>query len=255
MKAEVSAPLAAESSSRSGGPLKVEPPEEKENIKVARGGPSSAASASGARPSSPSSACAVEACEAASKSKGAGDESKGEGAAEAEKPNFEPSGLLAAETNMINGIVVKYSLPPDSRMPMDRWRLYVFKRDPGVDQATQEPTSILHVHRQERYIFGKEIRVVDVPLRHPTISKQHAVLQYRKRNDAVIPYIIDLESTNGTYLNGSKVEPARYYELRAGDIMRFGKSTREFVIIHTGSVEAPQISISDYLEEKERAKA
>jgi pSer/pThr/pTyr-binding forkhead associated (FHA) protein len=27
------------------------------------------------------------------------------------------------------------------------------------------------------------------------------------------PYIIDLESANGTFINGEKIEPAKYYEL------------------------------------------
>jgi smad nuclear-interacting protein 1 len=29
----------------------------------------------------------------------------------------------------------------------------------------------------------------------------------------VKPYIIDLESTNKTFLNGEAIEPAKYYEL------------------------------------------
>jgi len=31
------------------------------------------------------------------------------------------------------------------------------------------------------------------------------------------PFIIDLESTNGTLVNDEKVPTARFYELRAGD--------------------------------------
>lgn len=35
------------------------------------------------------------------------------------------------------------------------------------------------------------------------------------------PFIIDLESTNGTHVNDEVVPPSRYYELRASD----GRST------------------------------
>ena len=28
------------------------------------------------------------------------------------------------------------------------------------------------------------------------------------------PYVIDLESTNGTYVNNQRIESARYYELK-----------------------------------------
>ena len=30
------------------------------------------------------------------------------------------------------------------------------------------------------------------------------------------PYIIDLESTNGTYVNNNRIDTARYYELKEG---------------------------------------
>ena len=42
---------------------------------------------------------------------------------------------------------------------------------------------------------------------------------------------MDLESTNKTMLNGEVVEPARYYELRDKDVLRFGESTRDYVIM------------------------
>lgn len=45
------------------------------------------------------------------------------------------------------------------------------------------------------------------------------------------PYLMDLESTNGTYLNGKKIEPARYYELIDQDVLKFGNSDREYVLI------------------------
>jgi len=48
------------------------------------------------------------------------------------KPNFKPSGLLAAETNTVKGAdgtstVLKYNEPPEARKPSVGWRLYVFK--------------------------------------------------------------------------------------------------------------------------------
>lgn len=45
------------------------------------------------------------------------------------------------------------------------------------------------------------------------------------------PYIIDLESINGTYLNNQRVEPRRFYELKEKDVLKFGFSTREYVIL------------------------
>lgn len=48
------------------------------------------------------------------------------------KPNFAPSGLLAAATNTVKAAdgtstVLKYNEPPEARKPILGWRLYVFK--------------------------------------------------------------------------------------------------------------------------------
>ena len=52
---------------------------------------------------------------------------------------------------------------------------------------------------------------------------------------ATRPYIMDLGSTNGTWLNGERVEAARYYELLESDMLRFGNSSREYVLLHDQS--------------------
>lgn len=55
---------------------------------------------------------------------------------------------------------------------------------------------------------------------------------------AIRPYVIDLGSTNGTFLNGVKVDDARYIELMEKDILKFGNSSREFVFLHEASSDA-----------------
>ena len=45
------------------------------------------------------------------------------------------------------------------------------------------------------------------------------------------PYIIDLESANGTLVNGDKIPPTRYVELRDQDMIQFGLSTREYILM------------------------
>jgi smad nuclear-interacting protein 1 len=42
---------------------------------------------------------------------------------------------------------------------------------------------------------------------------------------------MDLESTNGTFLNGVKIDAARCYQLKKGDVATLGASTREFVLM------------------------
>ncbi|KAF9454802.1 SMAD/FHA domain-containing protein [Macrolepiota fuliginosa MF-IS2] len=151
------------------------------------------------------------------------------------KPNFAQSGLLAAETNTVKAAdgtstVLKYNEPPEARKPTLSWRLYVFK---GSEQV-----ELLHIQRQSAYLIGRDRLVADISMDHPSCSKQHAAIQYRyvqekgESKGAVKPFIIDLESTNGTLVNDEKIPAARFYELRAGDVIKFGLSTREYVLLN-----------------------
>mmetsp|Transcript_64686 Transcript_64686/g.169385 ORF Transcript_64686/g.169385 Transcript_64686/m.169385 type:complete len:297 (-) Transcript_64686:173-1063(-) len=163
---------------------------------------------------------------------------EGEDAEPKEEPNFEASGLLAMEDNSKNGIPLKFTQPAEARLPATKWRLYIFTKQKG-----SEASKVVHIHRQMGYLFGKDRRVVDIPTDHPTCSKQHAVMHYRLTGSAnlVKPYLMDLESTNGTFLNGERLEHARYYEMREGDVMKFGMSSREFVLLHGASANGMQI--------------
>lgn len=51
----------------------------------------------------------------------------------------------------------------------------------------------------------------------------------------VRPYIIDLESANGTFINNKKIEPRKYVELLEKDVIKFGFSSREYVLLHENS--------------------
>lgn len=153
-----------------------------------------------------------------------------------DKPNFGLSGKLAEDTNTFNGVVIKYSEPPEARKPKRRWRFYPFKGDKGLPP--------LYIHRQSSYLIGRDRKVADIPVDHPSCSKQHAALQYRlvpfEREDGirgkrVRPYIIDLESSNGTFVNNVKIEPRTYVELLEKDVIKFGYSSREYVLLHEQS--------------------
>ena len=117
---------------------------------------------------------------------------------EKEKPNFGLSGKLTEETNTFRGVVIKYSEPPEARKPQKiRWRLYPFKEN--------EELPVMFIHRQSAYLLGKfptflavnsnctsviervlslllagrDRKIADIPIDHPSCSKQHAVIQYR----------------------------------------------------------------------------
>ncbi|XP_064115877.1 uncharacterized protein LOC135221863 isoform X1 [Macrobrachium nipponense] len=155
---------------------------------------------------------------------------------ELQKPNMGLSGKLSEDTNTFNGVVIKYSQPPEARKPKRRWRWYIFKGE--------EDLPFLPLHRQSAYLIGRDRKVADIPTDHPSCSKQHAVLQYRlvsyEREDGtkgrtVKPYILDLESANGTYVNNRRIDPRRFVELVEKDVVKFGYSSREYILLHEGS--------------------
>ena len=41
--------------------------------------------------------------------------------------------------------------------------------------------------------------------------------EFGEKKGIIKPFIIDLESTNGTHVNGVTIPPARYYELKLND--------------------------------------
>jgi smad nuclear-interacting protein 1 len=157
-----------------------------------------------------------------------------------EKPTFTLSGALTKDVSAglvtISGKKLKFVEPPEARIPDKKWRLHVFKGD-------KEMCEPLRLHRQSSFLIGKDKEIAEIYVEHPSCSKQHAVIQFRlvsKNKDddmfskkvSIIPYILDLESTNGSYLNGKKLESSRYVELRPSDVLRFGESAREYVLLH-----------------------
>lgn len=156
-----------------------------------------------------------------------------------EKANFGNTGLLAAASNSVtqadgSTVTLKYHEPSEARKPSprDQWKLYIFKGDDIVDTVDLSSRSC--------WLIGREMSVVDLAAEHPSISKQHAVIQFRyteRRNEfgdkigKVKPYLIDLESANGTMLNSGRIQDSRYLELRDKDMVQFGQSTREYVVM------------------------
>lgn len=148
--------------------------------------------------------------------------------------NFIPSGKLKEDTALkYKGRVLMFDEPQDAAVPVfkkdGRWRIYIFK----AKERIGEP---LILQNGSCFLLGRDREIVDIPLDHPTCSAQHAVLQYRQVRGAdgqqcIKLYIMDLGSTNGTFLNGDKLKPRVYVELLEKDIVKFALSTREYIFV------------------------
>jgi smad nuclear-interacting protein 1 len=162
---------------------------------------------------------------------------QGQGKSKSKKirPDFSLSGKLSEEQRLTSsGIVLKFSEPIESRKPIAKWRLYPFKGNDALEPIL--------LQEQSAFLFGRDRRVASIPLDHPSCSNQHAVIQFRlveyyddsegiEKRKEIKPYLLDLQSTHGTFLNGKKIEDSRYIELKEKDVLKFGCSTREFVLL------------------------
>jgi smad nuclear-interacting protein 1 len=168
---------------------------------------------------------------------------------EKQKPNFSNTGLLAREANRLEGtnISLKYHEPPEARKPPPSlpWVCVIFKND--------EHIQTLPLSSKSCWLVGREPKIADILAEHPSVSGQHAAIQFRytekktkpkhgddelmdingpaKKKGKVRPYLIDLESANGTVLDGERIESGRYHELRHADVVKFGLSEREYTFL------------------------
>ncbi|XP_028060040.1 kanadaptin-like isoform X2 [Camellia sinensis] len=108
-------------------------------------------------------------------------------------------------------VPVPYTIPEWSGPPRHKFFLEVLKEGSIIDQ--------LDVHEKGAYMFGR-VDLCDFVLEHPTISRFHAVLQFKRNADA---YLYDLGSTHGTFVNKNQVKKKVYVQLRVGDVIRFGQ--------------------------------
>ena len=113
----------------------------------------------------------------------------------------------------------------------------------GVGESSDPPYSLtilkdgivkdtVDLSKKSRYVFGRN-HDCDIQIEHPSCSRYHAVLQYcvvekdmRKKGF----YIYDTGSTHGTVLNKVKVKPKVYNRVRVGYQLKFGGSTRLYII-------------------------
>jgi len=117
-----------------------------------------------------------------------------------------------------------YKEPSWSGIPDELYSLEVLKN--GSIVSTIDLTS------KPFHVFGR-LPNCDVSLEHPSVSRYHAVIQYKTSDTSNSEkgfYIYDLGSTHGTIVNKSPLEPRRYYRLRVGYVFKFGGSSRLFIL-------------------------
>ncbi len=97
--------------------------------------------------------------------------------------------------------------------------------DPDLPPPTDEPDYFFPLTQDETLIGRRDERQQirpHIPLRDPGVSRRHAML----RRDADGVSIMDLDSTNGTAVNGDVLPPNSRRVLKSGDEITIGRWTR-----------------------------
>ncbi|KAL2241614.1 UNVERIFIED_CONTAM: Kanadaptin [Sesamum indicum] len=111
-----------------------------------------------------------------------------------------------------NNAAVPYTIPAWSAPPGHQFVLEVLKDGAIIDQ--------FDVNKKGAYMFGR-VDLCDFVLEHPTISRFHAVLQFKSNGGA---YLYDLGSTHGTFINKNQIAHMKKEidAIRAKDIAQGG---------------------------------
>ncbi|KAM7364013.1 kanadaptin [Cochliomyia hominivorax] len=156
-----------------------------------------------------------------------------------------------------------YKIPQWSICPKNgkNYSFEVLKSGQIIDEIKQ-------LQKKAFWTFGR-LPENDVEMAHPTISRFHAILQYRPNcskaesindedckneesaensvEDKVPPegwYLYDLGSTHGTFLNKQRIPPKVYIRIRVGHMLRLGASTRSYILQGPPEDEEPESELT-----------
>ena len=98
------------------------------------------------------------------------------------------------------------------------------------------------------FCFPMVTDMSDIKLEHPSISRRHAMFGHGSSGNI---YVMDLGSTHGTFVNGEKLIKHKREALKNNTIVKFGASTREYIVKLDMDTPDTDDGTSDDLEMKE----
>jgi len=138
--------------------------------------------------------------------------------------NKKPPVKSPTELAQAKSVPLAYKEPSWGGLPNVSYSLEVLKNGTIVDTIDLKDKSF--------FVIGR-LSNCDIMMEHPSLSRYHAVLQFKNKGSPEKPigfYMYDLDSTHGSFHNKNKCFPKTYYRLRVGHILRFGMSTRSLIL-------------------------
>ncbi|XP_050071894.1 kanadaptin [Anopheles maculipalpis] len=158
----------------------------------------------------------------------------------------EPQSVEQFEQNTVEIPPVPYKEPRWSRKcdPAQEYSFEVEKNGVIIEEIKQ-------LQHKPFWLFGR-LPNCDVNMAHPTISRYHAILQYRGTDSTAAAkkdqeeemeesnrpahasiepgwYLYDLNSTHGTFLNKQQIPVRTYVRVRVGYMIKLGSSSRTYI--------------------------
>ena len=108
------------------------------------------------------------------------------------------------------------------------------------------------VSARSHYILGRAPQTADIVVAHPSVSRQHAVLQHSETGEV---FLMDLDSTHGTQINRKALTARSYVALRIGASVRLGQSSRVLTLMGDADPAREDAAIKARAAKAEEAKA
>ena len=147
-----------------------------------------------------------------------------------EKPNWNIQALYYDRQLVNKGKKTKYFIPYDSADPEDVPFILQISSDDKEDIKTYELS-------KSETLIGRD-SMCDIQFKQKIISGQHCVIQFRKvtlHQDSpipeVIPYIFDMGSKNGTFIDGKRIPSKQFVQLLDDDKITFDGNGKSGIII------------------------
>lgn len=149
-----------------------------------------------------------------------------------------PQKLSEGCTFRLGSFPTVYRVTGTEQEKIERWRPPAWAEKPSIDCRLEMRTNsfsnpyLSHLAAEDGgdvdeviqlstpcTLFGRFTQVVDVLVRHESISRQHAALLHADRNS----YLLDLGSASGTCIDGVRVPHEQTVCLKHGQVITFGE--------------------------------
>ncbi|KPP56637.1 nuclear inhibitor of protein phosphatase 1-like [Scleropages formosus] len=120
---------------------------------------------------------------------------------------------------------------PSTSAPVFECPSWAGKPPPGLHLDVVKGDKLIEkliIDEKKYYLFGRNPDLCDFTIDHQSCSRVHAVLVYHRHLKRV--FLIDLNSTHGTFLGRIRLEPHKPQQVPIDSTMSFGASTRVYTL-------------------------